>query len=184
MQIDWFPLWLSLRVAAQATLIAALIGIGLAWLLARREGPFDAAVTWPLVLPPAVLAYYVLAQSGRFTSLVFTWRGAVVAAAIYATPLLFTSSRAAMESVDPSYERAARSLGASRWSVFWRVTLPLARPSILAATALAFARALGDIGITLMIAANLPGMLVLVISAMVLGIFFLAQRLQPRQAVR
>jgi molybdate transport system permease protein len=152
MQIDWFPLWLSLRVAAQATLIAVVIGIGLAWLLARREGPFHAAVTWPLLLPPAVLTYYVLAQTGRFPSLVFTWRGAVVAAAIYATPLLFTSSRAAMESLDPSYERAARSLGASRWRVFWRVTLPLARKSILAATAVVFARALVDIGITLMIA--------------------------------
>ena len=152
MRIDWFSLWMGLRVAAQATLIAAVIGIGLARLLAGRRSLPDAAVMWPLVLPPAVLTYYVLAHTGRFPALVFTWRGAVVAAAICATPLMFTSSRAAMERQDPSYERAARSLGASPWRVFWRVTLPLARQSILAATTLAFARALVDIGITLIVA--------------------------------
>src|SRR5215469_6135254 len=89
--------------------------------------------------------------------LVFTWQAAVVAALFHATPLLIKSARAAFESVDHSYERAARTLGASELRLFWRVTLPLARRSILAAAALAFARSLGDFGITLMIAGNIPG---------------------------
>ncbi len=89
--------------------------------------------------------------------LVFTWQAAVVAALFHSTPLLVKSARAAFESVDRSYERAARNLGASEWRLFWRVTLPLARRSILAAGALAFARSLGDFGVTIMIAGNIPG---------------------------
>ncbi|HSR08158.1 MAG TPA: ABC transporter permease subunit, partial [Bryobacteraceae bacterium] len=89
--------------------------------------------------------------------LVFTWKAAVVAALLHALPLLVKSTRAALESVDRNYERAARNLGASEWKLFWRVTLPLAWRSIFAATALAFARALGDFGVTLMVAGNIPG---------------------------
>jgi molybdate transport system permease protein len=121
------------------------------------------------VLPPTVLGYYLLVAFGRPSPLgrvyewivghplVFTWQAAVVAALFHATPLLIKSARAAFESLDHSYERAARNLGASEWRLFWRVTLPLTRRSILAASALAFARALGDFGITLMIAGNIPG---------------------------
>ena len=87
----------------------------------------------------------------------FTWKAAVVAALLHSLPLLVKSARAALESVDRSYERAARSLGASEWRLFWRVTLPLAHRSILAAIALAFARSLGDFGVTLMVAGNIPG---------------------------
>ena len=133
--------------------------------------------------------------------LVFTWKAAVVAALLHALPLLVKSARAALESVDRSYERAARNLGASEWSLFWRVTLPLARRSILAAAALAFARSLGDFGVTLMVAGNIPGRtqtlavaiydavesgngavartLVLVVSAVALVILTLANRLSP-----
>ncbi|HTA69210.1 MAG TPA: molybdenum ABC transporter permease, partial [Bryobacteraceae bacterium] len=89
--------------------------------------------------------------------LVFSWQAAVVAALFHSTPLLVKSARAAFESVDRSFERAARNLGASELRLFWRVTLPLARRSILAAGALAFARSLGDFGVTLMIAGNIPG---------------------------
>jgi molybdate transport system permease protein len=89
--------------------------------------------------------------------LVFTWQAAVVAALFHATPLLIKSARAAFESVDHSYERAGRSLGASEWRLFWRVTLPLTRRSVMAAAALAFARSLGDFGITIMIAGSIPG---------------------------
>lgn len=170
---DWFPLWLSLRVAAISTALAMALGLWIAWLLANR--PFrgkevvDAAVTLPLVLPPTVLGYYLLVLFGRASPLgkfyewitghplVFTWQAAVVAALFHATPLLIKSARAAFETVDHSYERAARNLGASEWRLFWRVTLPLTRRSVLAASALAFARALGDFGITLMIAGNIPG---------------------------
>lgn len=173
MGVDWFPLWLSLRVSAISTLLALLVGLWLAWLLAKREFRgkeiLNAAVTLPLVLPPTVLGYYLLVLLGRNSGLgqlwervfgeplVFTWKAAVVAAWVHSAPLLIQSARAALESVDTAYERAARSLGASDWKVFWRISLPLAWNSILAATALAFARSLGDFGVTIMLAGNIPG---------------------------
>jgi molybdate transport system permease protein len=172
MSIDWFPLWLSLRVAVISTVLAAGIGLWLAWILANRsfrgKEVLDAGITLPLVLPPTVLGYYLLVLLGRNSPLghlyesifgqplVFTWQAAVVAALFHSTPLLVKSARAAFESIDHSYEKAARSLGASELRLFWRVSLPLARRSILAATALAFARSLGDFGVTLMIAGNIP----------------------------
>lgn len=218
MQIDWFPLWLSLRVAFLSTALALVFGLWLAYILAnwefRGKEVLDAAVTLPLVLPPTVLGYYLLvllagnSPLGRLwenvfgSPLVFTWKAAVVAALLHALPLLVKSARAALESVDRSLERAARNLGASEWRLFWRVTVPLARRSIFAAAALAFARSLGDFGVTLMVAGNIPGRtqtvavaiydavesgnaalartLVLVISAVALLILTLANRLNPR----
>ena len=171
--MDWFPLWLSLRVAAVSTAIACVGGLALAYVLAngrfRGRDLLDAAITLPLVLPPTVLGYYLLVLLGRdawlgkvyeqiFGSpLVFTWQGAVAAALLHSAPLLVKTSRAALESVDHSFERAARSLGASEWRLFYRVTLPLAWRSILAGVALCFARSLGDFGATLMVAGNIPG---------------------------
>jgi molybdate transport system permease protein len=218
MHIDWFPLWLSLRVATLATAAALALGLWLAYLLANREfrgkEVLDAALTLPLVLPPTVLGYYLLVLLGRSSPigtvwekltgspLVFTWKAAVIAALLHALPLLVKSARAALESVDRSFERAARTLGASEWRLFWRVTLPLARRSILAATVLAFARALGDFGVTLMVAGNIPGRtqtlavaiydavesgngslaraLVIIVSAVALLILTLANRLASR----
>ena len=218
MQIDWFPLWLSLRVAFVSTAVAFVAGLWLAYILANREfrgkEVLDAAITLPLVLPPTVLGYYLLvllagnSPLGKLwenifgSPLVFTWKAAVLAALLHALPLLVKSARAALESVDRSLERAARNLGASEWRLFWRVTLPLARRSILAAVELAFARSLGDFGVTLMVAGNIPGRtqtvavaiydaveagnttlartLVLVISAVALLILTLANRLNPR----
>jgi molybdate transport system permease protein len=215
--IDWFPLWLSLRVAALSTALAIAIGLWIAYVLANRnfrgKELLDAAVTLPLVLPPTVLGYYLLILLGRSSvagtayewlfgsPMVFTWQAAVIAAWIHSAPLLIKSARAAFETVDHSYERAARTLGASEWRLFWRVTIPLARRSIAAAAALAFARALGDFGVTIMIAGNIPGRtqtvavaiydavesgngalarsLVLVISAIALVILFVANRLNP-----
>ena len=217
MVVDWFPLFLSLRVAALSTMIAMVLGLWLAWLMANREFRWkeilDAAVTLPLVLPPTVLGYYLLVLLGRASPLghayeyvfgqplVFSWQAAVVAALIHSMPLLVKSARAAFESVDRSYERAARTLGASEARLFWRVTLPLTRRSIFAAGALAFARALGDFGVTLMVAGNIPGRtqtvsiaiydavesgngalartLVLVISAVALIILSVAGRFAP-----
>jgi molybdate transport system permease protein len=171
--MDWFPLWLSLRVAVLSTAISVAAGLWTAYLLANRnfrgKEIVDAAVTLPLVLPPTVLGYYLLVLIGRnslfgkvwehiFGSpLVFTWKAAVIAAVLHSLPLLVKSARAGLESVDQSYERAARTLGASEWKLFWRVTLPLARRPIFAAAALAFARSLGDFGVTLMVAGNVPG---------------------------
>jgi len=222
MAIDWFPLWLSLEVAVISTALALASGLWLAYILANRDfrgkEVLDAAVTLPLVLPPTVLGYYLLVVIGRASPLgklwevvfgsplVFTWKAAVVAALLHALPLLVKSARAALESVDRSYARAARNLGASEWRLFWRVTLPLARRSILAATALAFARSLGDFGVTLMVAGNIPGRtqtvalaiydavesgngalartLVLVVSAVALAILALANRLSPEIGAR
>jgi molybdate transport system permease protein len=172
MEINWFPLWLSLRVASLATVFALILGVWLAYLLAnfefRGKELLDAASTLPLVLPPTVMGYFLLVLLGRAsplgglfesvfgTPLVFTWKAAVVAAMVHATPLLIKLARAALESVDHQYEKAARNLGASEWRVFWSVSLPLARRPIFAAGVLAFARALGDFGITIMIAGNIP----------------------------
>jgi molybdate transport system permease protein len=172
-EIDWFPLMLSLRVALIATALVVVIGVALGWLLARRRffgrELLDAAVTLPLVLPPTVLGYYLLVLLGRESligrtlesalglQLVFTWQGAVVAATIGALPLMVKTSRAAIASVDKNLEDAARTLGQSEWRVFRRVTMPLAARGIAAAAMLAFARALGDFGATLMVAGNIPG---------------------------
>lgn len=215
MPIDWFPLWLSLRVAFVSTALAIAAGLPIAYLLANRDfrgkETLDAAVTLPLVLPPTVIGYYLLVVIGRASPLgrlwermfgsplVFTWKAAVIAALLHSLPLLVKSSRAALESVDRSCERAARTLGASEWRLFWRITVPLARRSILAASALAFARSLGEFGATLMVAGNIPGRtqtaalaiydayengnttlaltLVLVVSAAALAILALANRL-------
>jgi molybdate transport system permease protein len=171
--MDWFPLALSIKVALIATAVVAVVGVALGWLLARRNffgrELLDAIVTLPLVLPPTVLGYYLLALLGRNSfvgraiesvtgqPLVFTWRGAVVAAAIGALPLVVKTSRAAIASVDGELEDAARTLGQSEWRVFRRVTLPLASRGIIAAAMLAFARSLGDFGATLMVAGNIPG---------------------------
>ncbi len=217
--IDWFPLWLSLRVAGIATLLSLPLGLWLAYLLVnfrfRGHHVLDGAVALPLVLPPTVLGYYLLVLLGRESALgrlyewlfgqplVFTWQAAVVAAMFHTVPLLVFAARAALESVDRRYQRAARGLGASEWRVFWRITLPLARRSIFAAAVLAFARALGDFGITIMIAGNIPGrtqtlavavydaveagngalarVLVLVVSAAAIAALSLANRLVSRR---
>ena len=222
MDLDWFPFWLSLRVAALSTLLSTAAGLWLAYILANRtfrgKETLDAAITLPLVLPPTVLGYYLLVLIGRDSwfgraweavwggPLVFTWEAAVLAAILHSAPLLIKSARAALESVDHDYERAARTLGATEWRLFWRVTLPLARRSILAAVALAFARSLGDFGVTIMVAGNIPGRtqtvavaiydaveagngqvaraLVLAVSALALGILWFANRLQLKQAAR
>lgn len=218
-QIDWFPLWLSLRVAALATLFSLALGLWVAYLLANRRFRgrelLDATATLPLVLPPTVLGYYLLVVLGRESALgrayeaivgqplVFTWQAAVAASTLHALPLLVKTARAALESVDHTYEKAARNLGASEWRVFWRVSLPLSRRPVFAAAVLAFARSLGDFGATLMIAGNIPGKtqtaavaiydavesgntllartLVLVISAMAIAIVYVANRLEHRQ---
>ncbi len=220
MQHDWFPLWLSLRVAAMATVLSLVVGLALAWLLANRSfrgrEVLDATISLPLVLPPTVLGFYLLILLGRESALgrlyesltgsplVFTWQAAVIAALFHSAPLLIKSARAALESVDHVYERAARTLGASEWRVFVHITLPLALRPILAAAALAFARSLGDFGVTIMLAGNIPGRtqtvavaiydaveggngdlarwLVLAVSALAIALLTLANALAPKRA--
>src|SRR5437762_8588064 len=173
MPIDWFPLWLSLRVAGVSTIIAIGLGLWIAWALANRafrgKEWIDAAITLPLVLPPTVLGYYLLVVLGQRSplgklferlfgfQLTFTPLAAIIAATIHALPLMVKSVRAAFEEVDPILENVARTLGATEVRLFLTITLPLSRRAILAATVLAFARALGDFGVPIMIAGNIPG---------------------------
>lgn len=167
------PLALSLQIAALATLIAAILGVGIATLLANVRFPgrdlIDVLVTAPIVLPPTVLGYYLLVALGRRSaighafeavfgsSIVFTRTGAVVAATVGALPLVVKTGRAALEGVEPTLVRAARTLGAGVLRAFFTVQLPLAARGIVAALMLAFARSLGDFGITLMVAGDIPG---------------------------
>ena len=169
----WPALGLSLKVAFWATFLNLLLGIAVGFLLARRNFPgrdlFDTALTLPMVLPPTVLGYYLLVLFGRTGTigqwlnntfdirLIFTWQGAVLAVMVVTFPLVFKPARAAFESVNPQLEQAARVLGLSESAVFLRVTLPLAWRGLLVGLLLAFARALGEFGATLMIAGSIPG---------------------------
>ncbi len=172
MDAVWVPLLLSLKVAGWATVLNAVLGVAAAYALARWRSPardvVDAVLTLPLVLPPTVLGYYLLVLVGRRgvfgewlgklgIELVFTWQGAVLASTIVAFPLVLKSARAAFEGVDHQLENAARVLGVPEAGIFFRVTLPLAARGIIAGVLLAFARALGEFGATLMVAGNLPG---------------------------
>jgi molybdate transport system permease protein len=168
------PLWLSLRVASLATLLIVILGMPTALVLARARFPGKALVAGilvlPLVLPPTVIGFYLLQCLGRRSplghwlehslgiTLVFHWSGAVVASAVAAFPLFLLPARGAFEAIDPGLEDVARLLGRGEFSVFWSVTLPLARRGLAAGAVLAFARALGDFGATLMVAGNIPGL--------------------------
>ena len=164
---------ITLEVAGLATIFCVAFGIPVAWALARYQFPgrpfVEALVTLPLVLPPTVVGYYMLRALGRSTSfgrfleddlglqLIFTWQGAAIAAAILASPLLIRTAQAAFEQVDPELERVAATLGRSRLEIFLRITLPLAIRGVGAGIALAFARAAGEFGATVMVAGNIPG---------------------------
>src|SRR5690625_3074288 len=172
MQSVWVPLLLSLKVALWATFFSTLVGVGLAYALARWQGGWanliDSLLTLPMVLPPTVIGYYLLVLFGRRgwlgpwlaewgIELVFTWQGAVVAASVVAFPLVLKSARAAFEEVDQRLVGAAKVLGVAPMGVFFRISLPLAARGIMAGVLLAFARSLGEFGATLMIAGSIPG---------------------------
>lgn len=173
MVIEWTALLLSLKVAGWATLLNLVIGVSLGAAMSRWRFPgrevLDTMFTLPMVLPPTVLGYYLLVLVGRNgplgawldehlgINLIFTWQGAVIAAAIASFPLVFKPARAAFESVDPRLEQAARVLGIKDSGIFFRVTLPLAWRGILPGLLLAFARAMGEFGATLMVAGSIPG---------------------------
>jgi molybdate transport system permease protein len=164
---------ISIIVVTFSTIIIGVVGVALAVLLAkynfRGKEVLDALLTLPLVLPPTVTGYYLLVLFGRRgliggyvyeltgRTIVFTLEGAILAAVVVSLPLMIKAARAGIESVDPEYERASFTLGKSRLETFWRITLPLARRSIVAGLVLSFARALGEFGATLMVAGNIPG---------------------------
>jgi molybdate transport system permease protein len=170
---DAEPLALTLRVAFVATLLALLLGVALGWVFARTKLPgrsvLEAICMLPLVLPPTVLGYGILVLMGRRSAVggwlrehldytvIFHWHGAVIASTLVALPLVLKAAGSAFAQVDRTLEAAARTLRQSRWSVFMRITLPLAWPGILAGTLLAFARAMGEFGASLMVAGSIPG---------------------------
>ena len=173
MEEAWIALRLTLKVAGFATLVNIFLGIGVAYVFARKQfwgkELLDAMLTLPMVMPPTVLGYYLLVLLGRQgavgqylnnhlgINLIFSWQGAVIAAAIVSFPLVFKAARAAFESLEPQYEQAARVLGISESAIFFRVTLPLAWRGILAGVLLSFARSSGEFGATLMVAGSIPG---------------------------
>lgn len=164
-------LLLSLKVAGCATFINLILGTLMGYALAKTRvlgrDLLDTILTLPMVLPPTVMGYYLLVLFGSQgklgqwlkqtfdINLIFTWQGAVLAATVVTFPLMVKPARAAFENVNPQLEQAARTLGVNEWAIFFRVTLPLAWRGILAGLLLAFARALGEFGATLMIAGSI-----------------------------
>jgi len=168
-QIVWFTAWVS----ALSTLIILPPGLAVAWVLARREWPgksiVETLVTLPLVMPPVATGLILLKVLGRrgavggffhdrlHLDLVFTWRAVLVALGVMSFPLLVMATRVALEQVNPRFEQIARTLGAGEPRVFFSITLPLALRGIIGGVILAFARALGEFGATIMVAGNIPG---------------------------
>ena len=170
--MDLSPLWISLATSLTATAITFVFGLAAAVWRERYTGPamalVDGIFLLPLVLPPTVVGFLLLLLFGRNgplgklllqfgATIVFSWPATVIAGAVVAFPLMYLTSRAALEQVEPALLQAARTLGASEWRVFREIALPLAWPGVLAGTILSFARALGEFGATLMIAGNIPG---------------------------
>lgn len=172
MNFDFSPLWISLKTASIATLITFFTGVATArWMLGYRgksRALIDGILISPLVLPPTVVGFLLLLLLGRNSSLgqllqqlgitvIFSWEATVITATVVAFPLMYRTSLGAFEQIDRNILSAARTLGASEWTIFWRVMLPLSYRGVVAATILAFARALGEFGATLMLAGNIPG---------------------------
>ena len=174
---DFSPLWISIRTSLAATLLAFLFGLAAARAMCfyrgRWRGLLDGILILPLVLPPTVIGFLLLLLFGRrgILFLAFSWPATVVAATVVAFPLMYRTALGALEQVNPNLLDVARTLGAGEWRVFRQVHLPLARPGVIAGVVLAFARALGEFGATLMLAGNIPGRT----QTMPLAIFFAAE---------
>ncbi|HXI10527.1 MAG TPA: molybdate ABC transporter permease subunit, partial [Thermodesulfobacteriota bacterium] len=172
--MDLFPLYLTVKVSFTATVFTVAVGLVVAWTMAKKDffgkDLIDVIVMQPLVIPPTVLGYYLLTLLGRSSpvgrfledtlglQLVFTWKGAVVAAFVSSLPLFVKPARAAFEGVGAELEDAARLLGKSEPYIIRTITLPLAWRGILAGAVMSFARATGEFGATLMVAGNIPGL--------------------------
>lgn len=171
-QMNYSPLLLSFKTAAIATIIVFIAGVFLARIIGRNsffgKSIVEAIIMLPLVLPPTVVGFgllYIFGKNGfigRFLldwfdfQVVFTWYGVIIAAVVVSFPLMYQSASAAFQQYDRNVENAAYTMGASKWKVFWTISFPLAWPGLLAGTVLAFARALGEFGATLMIAGYIP----------------------------
>ncbi len=171
-EFDLVPVWISLKTASVSTVFTFFLGLAAARWLSRYQGRgrgiIDGFFTLPLVLPPTVLGFALLLLFGKHgplgrlllklgTTVIFSWSATVIASTVVAFPLMYQTARGAFEQIEPNVENAARTLGASEWTTFWRITVPLAWPGIMAGIILSFARSLGEFGATLMLAGNIPG---------------------------
>lgn len=170
--IDWSPLVISLKTAFLATIITFVIGIVVSYLMANYKGRYkgfiDGIFTLPLVLPPTVVGFFLLLLFGKNgfigkfllefdVTIVFSWWATIISATVVAFPMMYRTCRAAFEQIDNNMINAARTLGLSEWKIFYKIAIPLAWPGIIAGVVLAFTRALGEFGATLMLAGNIPG---------------------------
>ncbi|ELS00741.1 molybdate ABC transporter, permease protein [Xenococcus sp. PCC 7305] len=166
------PIWISLKTATTATIITFFFGIIAAWWMlnyqGKSKGLIEGALTAPLVLPPTVVGFLLLLILGKNgfigqlldnfgITVIFSWYATVIASTVVAFPLMYKTALGAFRQIDSNLLACARTLGASEWTVFWRIILPLAKPGLIAGTLLAFARALGEFGATLMLAGSIPG---------------------------
>ena len=171
--VEWQAVRLTLLVATVAVIVSLPAAVAIGWLLAKRQFPgkfvVETLVNLPLVLPPVVTGYLLILAFGRQgwigsfmerafgIRFIFDWKGAALASAVVAFPLLVRPIRLAFSAIDDRLIQAARTLGASPLDAFWSIMLPLARPGILSGSILAFARSMGDFGATIMLAGNIPG---------------------------
>ncbi|MCI9597308.1 MAG: molybdate ABC transporter permease subunit [Firmicutes bacterium] len=167
------PILLSIKVACAATIFAFILGMFFAYVLTKKQIPgksiWETILILPMVLPPSIVGYLLLKVFGKRgpvgaflldtfgIQIVFTWIACVIAACVVALPLMYQNAKAALQSVDETYELAAGTLGSGEWKIFWTVTFPLARPGIVSGVILTFARAMGEFGATLMLAGNIEG---------------------------
>src|SRR4028118_1489340 len=194
MEFELSPLWISLKTAALATIITFFLGIAAAWWMPgnqfKGKAIIEGILIAPLVLPPTVVGFLLLLLFGKNgaigqfllqfdLTIIFTWQAAAITATVVSFPLMYKTALGAFEQIDANLLNAARTLGASEWQVFWRIMLPLAWPGILAGTILAFARALGEFGATLMLAGNIPGQT----QTIPMAIFFAAEAGDMGQAL-
>ena len=188
------PIIVSFKVTGLATVIVFFVGLLAAWGMSSYEGKFkgllDGILTLPLVLPPTVAGFFILliigvrGPIGKFfgffgINIVFSWYAAVIAAVVVSFPLMYKTSKGAIEQIEPNMISVARTLGMTEWQVFRKVIIPLAWPGIGAATALSFARALGEFGATMMVAGNIPGKT----QTIPLAIYFATQGGDMREAM-
>ncbi len=169
--MDFSPFWISLKVAACATMITFLLGLPAARLVVSMKhgrSLIDGIFSLPMVLPPTVVGFFLLLFFGSNSpvgkildmlgrNVIFKWQGAVVASAVVSFPMLYRTARGTFEQVDQNFVYAARTLGMGEAEIFFKIMLPMSWPGIMAGTILAFARALGEFGATIMLAGNIPG---------------------------